>query len=556
VTTTADNVASPDEPAVPPAAGAFARVVAAGILLSRIAGLIRERIFAHYFGTSLYASAFRASLRMPNVLQNLLGEGTLSASFIPVYAELLERGRREEAGRLAGAIFALLLAIAGLLALFGVLMAPVLVSIFLPGLEGEQREVTIGATRIIFPMTGVLVLSAWALGVLNSHRQFFVSYFAPVLWNAAMIGALLIFGTRLDQRSLLFALAWAALIGGALQFLVQLPWVLRLERGLRVERRWLAVPGVRTVTRNAGPAVLGRGVVQLSGWLDLVLASFLFEGAIAALGYAQTLYLLPVSLFGMSVAAAELPELARQGSAHAETLRLRLSAGLRQIALFVVPSAIGFLVLGDVVVAALYQTGGFVRADTMLVWLILAGYSIGLLASTATRLYASGYYALKDTRTPAKIALARVVVAALIGATLMVSLEPVTVFGRTIGGGAAVEWFGRPVGAAGLSLAAGVAAWLEWWLYRRGLRQRIGAIGAGGGVIARLIAAALVAAIVGRGIAHVLPAMPAYVVAALVLAPFGVLYFALARWLGVEEAGTSAERFLRRLGIGRRRSGP
>jgi putative peptidoglycan lipid II flippase len=158
----------------PPSSSASARLVAAGILLSRIAGLVRERVFAQFFATSLYADAFRVALRMPNALQTLLGEGTLSASFIPVYAELLERGRKEEAGRVAGAIFALLLATAGALSLLGVLLAPLLVTIFAAGFQGERRELTIACVRIIFPMTGLLVLSAWALGILNSHRRFFV----------------------------------------------------------------------------------------------------------------------------------------------------------------------------------------------------------------------------------------------------------------------------------------------------------------------------------------------------------------------------------------------
>jgi putative peptidoglycan lipid II flippase len=211
-----------------------AQLVAAGILLSRISGLLRDVVFANYLGTSPFASAFRAALRMPNVLQNLLGEGTLSASFIPVYSKLIERGEGEAAGRLAGAIFALLVALAGGLALFGVIMAPVLVSLFMPGFEGEQREVTIQITRIVFPMAGLLVLSAWALGILNSHRRFFVSYTAPVLWNAAMIAVLLLVGPGMGQRSLVIAVAWGALVGGALQFLVQLPWILRLERDLRI----------------------------------------------------------------------------------------------------------------------------------------------------------------------------------------------------------------------------------------------------------------------------------------------------------------------------------
>src|SRR5690606_8816865 len=139
---------------------------------------------------------------------NLLGEGTLSASFIPVYAELLEEGREEEAGRVAGAVFGLLVALAGGLALLGILFAPVLVSVFTPGFEGPRRELTIVAVRIIFPMTGVLVLSAWALGILNSHRRFFISYVAPVAWNAAIITTLVVFGGERSPSGLVIAVAW------------------------------------------------------------------------------------------------------------------------------------------------------------------------------------------------------------------------------------------------------------------------------------------------------------------------------------------------------------
>jgi putative peptidoglycan lipid II flippase len=526
-----------------------AQLVAAGIFLSRIAGLLRDIIFARYFGTSGYASAFRGAVRMPNVLQNLLGEGTLSASFIPVYSKLLERGDDEAAGRLAGAIFALLLAVAGALSLFGIVMAPVLVRVFLPGFEGEVRDVTIMCTRIIFPMTGILVLSAWALGVLNSHRKFFISYTAPVLWNAAMIATLVLFGTRLDQRGLTIALAWGALVGGALQFLVQLPWILRVEREFRLG--WdLKSNGAAEVIRNAGPAIMGRGVVQLSGWADLVLASLLFDGAVAALGYAQTFYMLPVSLFGMSIAAAELPELSRAGGSEAEPLRLRVSAGLRQMAVFVVPSAVGYLLLGDVILAAMYERGDFGRSDTLLVYLILAGYAVGLLASTATRLYGSALYALGDTRTPAKFAALRVATSALLGATLMVMLEPITIFGITIGRGETITIMGNPVGAAGLAAGAGVAAWLEWLMLRRALGRRIGDASAAG-VLLKLIVAALVAGAIARGVLFVLPPLPNLIAIVAALGPFGVCYFALAHLFGVGEVTTAVTRVLARLGIRR-----
>jgi putative peptidoglycan lipid II flippase len=524
-----------------------AQLVAAGILLSRISGLLRDVVFANFLGTSAFASAFRAALRMPNVLQNLLGEGTLSASFIPVYSKLLERGEKEAAGRLAGAIFALLLALAGGLALFGVVMAPVLVSIFIPGFEGEQRDVTVQLTRIIFPMAGLLVLSAWALGILNSHRRFFVSYTAPVLWNAAMIAALVMFGMRVDQRSLVIAVAWGALIGGALQFLVQVPWIIRLERDLRIG--WdLRSSAPATVVRNAGPAIMGRGVVQLSGWLDLVLASFLFERAVAALTYAQTFYMLPVSLFGMSIAASELPELSRAGGGEAEPLRRRVEAGLRQMAVFVVPSAIGYLLLGDVIVGAMYERGAFGRADTMLVYLILAGYSLGLLASTATRLYSSAFFALQDTKTPARIAALRVATAALLGATVMILLEPIEVRGVVISIGPGVTVLGHPIGAVGLAAATGLAAWLEWTLLRRALKRRIGDASAGA-VLLRLIMAAVIAAAVARGLLFVLPPLPGLLAALVALAPFGVIYFALASAFGVDEVRSALARIGGRFGV-------
>lgn len=500
--------------------------VAAGILVSRITGLLRDTATAVYLGTSPFASIFRAALRMPNVLQNLLGEGTLSASFIPVYAELLEQGREEEAGRVAGAVFALVLAVAGGLALLGILLAPALVDIFLPGFEGAQRELTIASVRIIFPMTGVLVLSAWALGILNSHRRFFLPYVAPVVWNAAIIGTFILVGGRVDDRRLVIALAWGALVGGLLQFGIQLPWVVRVERRLKVA--WdTRLAGVRTAVRNAGPAILGRGVVQLSGWVDLALSSLLWGGALAVLSYAQTFYMLPISLFGMSVAAAELPELARQRTGAAEALRARTNAGLRRIALLVVPSVVGYLTLGDVVVAALYQHGQFAKADTVVVALTLAGYAIGLLASTATRLFSSTFYALHDTRTPARIAFVRVVLAAALGAALMFPLERVAVLGR-------------PLGTAGLSLGAGLAAWVEWALLRRTLRSRIGPVGAGARPVAAMIVAAFCAAALARALLLVLPPLHPILTAVVILGPYGLLYFTFAHALRVEEASRVA----------------
>jgi putative peptidoglycan lipid II flippase len=222
-------------------------LVAAGILLSRVSGLARTAVIARYFGVSPVADAFAAAMRIPNLLQNLLGEGVLSASFIPVYSRLLAQRREEEAGLVAGAIAGLLTALTGVLALLGVVLAEPITRLVAFGFTGERLELTVTLTRIMFPGVGFLVLSAWCLGVLNSHRRFFLSYVAPVIWNVTQI-AVLIAGAAIllddgiasttasegQLAQLAVALAWGVLIGGVLQFAVQIPPVLRLSRSLRI----------------------------------------------------------------------------------------------------------------------------------------------------------------------------------------------------------------------------------------------------------------------------------------------------------------------------------
>ena len=542
--------AAPGEPVaeVPaPRAGAAAFLVGSGILLSRIVGLLRERVLATYFGTGLHADVFAAGMRLPNVLQNLLGEGTLSASFIPAYSALLGQGRTQEAGRVAGAAFALLLAIAGAISLLGVLFAPLIVSVF-TNFTGQRRELLIAVVRILFPMTGVLVLSAWALGILNSHRKFFLPYFSPVLWNAAIIAAFVTFGSRLDLDALLMAVSWGALVGGALQFVVQLPAVWRLDREIRIGTG-RSEPAFKEAVRKAGPAILGRGVVQISGYVDLWLATLLAVGAVSRMRYAQTLYLLPISLFAMSVAAAALPDLARDRGGAIGALRERTIAALRRVAFFVVPSFVAFIAIGDVLVAGLYRAGEFNDADVRIVWLILIGYSAGLLASTTTRVYQSAFFALRDTVTPARAAIVRVLVALVVGSTLMVQFEPVTVFGVAIPAGslASFDALGLPLGPLGLAAGASLGAWIEWALLKRALTAHVGVrLGAGASALTRMFVAALAAAAGGYAAERAVSAWHPLLEAGVVAAVFGAIYVAAAAALKLEQASALLQRLRRR----------
>ena len=515
--------------------GKHALLVASGILLTRLIGFVRSYFFARYFGlTTDAADAFQAAFRIPNFLQTLFGEGVLSASFIPVYARLLAEKEEEEAGRVAGAVAALLGVTVSAVVLAGALGAPYIIDLIVGGLTGAKRELTIQLVRIFFFGAGLLAMSAWCLGILNSHRKFFLSYTAPVAWNLVMIGALIALGPRTTNLARLATLlAWASVAGSALQFGVQLPAVLSLVRYLRV--RWDAASAhVREIVRNFLPVFLSRGVVQISAYVDIWLSGKLPTGGIAGLSYAQMLYTLPVSLFGMAVSAAELPAMSSALGDREQVagyLRDRLNRGLRQIAFFVVPSAMAFLALGDVIAAGLFQSGRFTPANSRYVWGILAGSAVGLLASTLGRLYSSTYYALRDTRTPLRYAILRIALTTGLG---YLSALPLPIWL-----GIEPRW-----GVAGLTASAGVSGWVEFTLLRRTLNTRIGRTGLPLSLTAKLWLSAAAGAAAAWAVKLSITIPNPRLAAVAILLPYGLVYFGVTYLLRVEEC-TQALRRLR-----------
>jgi len=531
-----------------------ARFVALGILASKLFGLARETVIARFFGVGPHTDVYRNALRAPNVLQNLLGEQTLSAAFIPIYSRLLAEGKREEAGRFAGAVLGLLVAVVSALVLLGVIFAPAIVSVLAAGFLDDAAKVaagelavdrfplTVRAVRIIFPMTGFLVLSAWALGVLNSHRRFLLPYLAPAVWNLSIIGVLVtavagsgLFGTptAADVTTLdrwLIAACFGALLGGVLQFGVQLPLVFRLVRGFRPSLS-TRVPGVRAALRAVGPALAGRGVVQLSLYLDVFLANFLLRGAPSAIGFAGVLINLPLAAFGMSIAAAELPELSRADpeGAGREAAR-RIDRALRQAAFVICPAVVGYLAFGYLAAALLFRGGAFKTADNLLVYAVLGGYTLGLLASTASRLLQNAFFALRDTRTPAKIATVRLVASAVVGASTMFLFDRLAVPGESAAVTGALHF-----GAVGLALASSAGAWAELLLLLRRLRRRIPELHlplrhAG----ARLLLA-VAAAVPSAGLWLLLAGAPVRLQAVAVLGLYGAVYLGWAWWRRLPE---------------------
>ena len=501
--------------------GRAAATVGAGIFLSKLFGFVRERVFAHYFGASTFAEAWFAALRTPNVIRNLLGEGTLSASMIPVYAELLEEGREEDAARFAGAALGILISVATTLVLIGIAAAPLIVALFFPRWDPATKELTVLLIRILFPMTGLFVISAWALGILNSHRKFFVAFAAPVFWNlsmiTAMIGGAVYFG--LGDRPLVITLAFGALVGGAINLLVQIPFLVGHVRGMRLSLG-KGVEGVAEAIRNFVPVVAARGIVNVSAWIDLILAGRLTPGAVAFLGYAQTFSNLPVSLFGTGVAAAELPELSRMRREDARILADRVASSLERALYFLIPSAVGYIVLGDAVIAALYQTGAFGEATTTVTWAVLAAYSVGLPASASSRVLSSAFYALRDTRTPARMAYLRVGIAVVMGVTLMIPADRYSV---------ATFHFG----AAGLAAGSAMGAWVEFIFLRRALKRLIGAHQPPLWTVLRMMLAAAAAGGVGVWLKLALPAAHPIVTGLETLIPYGVVYIVAGAALGL-----------------------
>ena len=506
--------------------GKNAAIVGAGILSSRLIGFVRERLIAHYFGNTDAADVLKTALKIPNLLQNLFGEAALSSSFIPVYAGLLASGDEKEAKRVARVVGSILTLAMSLLVLVGVMGAPYLRYAFAWGFEGAKLDFTIRIVQIMFPGMGILVISAWCLGILNSHRRFFLPYAASILWNAAMIGALIGFGRKMQPYPRAEVVAWGSVAGSLLQLGVQLPSVIRLAGRIRFQFE-IASSNIRTVIRNFMPGMASRGVNQLSGYIDLNLATLLPNaGAVATLAYAQNIYLLPVSLFGMSISNAELPEMASQtgsGEAVAAALRDRLNEAMKRVAFFIIPSVAGFLALGDSIVALLYQTGKFSKGDVPYVWAVLAGSTIGLLASTLGRLYNSAFWALRDTRTPFRFASLRVAVTAALGWFLAFPVP---------------RWLGLPpsLGLVGLTASAGMAAWLEFSLLRRTMNRRIGRTSLSFFYMAKLWSIAVVSAALAFALKLCLKGMHPLISGFLVLPTYGAAYFAGAAALRIHIA--------------------
>jgi len=516
-------------PVAESAAGRSAGLVGAGILVSRLTGLVRTKLIAHFLGSGAENDAYSMALRVPNALRNLLGEGTLSAAFVPVYSAMLGRGDARGAKTLANALLGVLLVGVSVLTLAGIVAAPWLTAVLAAGFPAESAELTTRLMRVLFPMAGLMVISGWCLGVQNSHRRFFISYASAALWSVAQIVLLAGWGARASSMvELAWWLSWATLAGAALQVSVQLPEVWRLAGPLRPTLQ-SANHDVMPVLRNLLPVIGALGVVQLSGFADGFIAAFLAEGSVSNLGYANQIMLLPAALFGIAVSASSLPELSRASTAavdpvelaaQREAVRVRVRNGWMRILFYVVPSAIVFMVFGDLVIGVLLRSGKFGLQEQTLVHATLAAYAVGLVGFSSNRLFATVFHAMQDYQTPLRFSMISVAV--------------------SIGCAAALAYVFRShaLAVAGVALGATIGSWVYFGLLTGRIRSRFGALldQAARSVVGRIVVLSTVATVVSVAVRLSLPPLHRYAEATVVLGVFALVYLLGSWWFGSAEA--------------------
>ncbi len=432
-----------------------AGVVGAATLASRVMGFIRDMAMSWAFGTGMAADAFYVAYRIPNLLRELLAEGSMSAAFIPVFTETLTRESRESARTLANAVFARLLVILVVLTGLGIIFAPYVVKAVAWGwaYRAEHDKYVLGVmlTRIMFPYLLFIGLAALAMGILNSLRSFLTPALSPVMLNIMTISAVVLSIRFLSQP--IFGVACGVVLGGMCQFLIQVP-ALR-KQGMMIRPQFEPThPGVKKVGKLALPIFVSSSVNQLNIFIGTIFASFLATGSITYLYYGMRFIHFPLGIFGVAIATAVLPTMSAQ-AARRETAEFRetLSLGLRLVFFIMFPAMAGLISLRVPIVNLLLERGQFDQLSTQGVSAALLYYAVGLWAFAGVRIVSQAFYALQDTKTPVKIAVA----------ALFTNILLSTAF---------LSW--TELAHGGLALATSLAAMLNIALSTVFLRKKIG----------------------------------------------------------------------------------
>ena len=389
-----------------------AGVVSGSVLLSRITGLVREVVFARFFGAGLVYDAFLAAFRIPNLLRDLLAEGALSSAFVTTFSQYSVTKGDREAFRLSNQVATILSPVLALICVAGIVFAPKVIDLMFPGFAEVpgKKELTVTLTRVMMPFLFFIALAAKAMGVLNARGVFAIPAAASAFFNIGSLAAGLSCGYWVGPRvglSPIEGMAVGTLIGGALQYLVQWPSLRRVGLRYRPELGW-ADPGVRQIFRLMGPAIIGTAAVQINVVVNSNFASQILDstgqvanGPVSWLGYAFRFMQLPIGMFGVAIASATLPAIARSAAENQiPEFRSTLSRSLGLVFLFSMPSAVGLAVLAEPIIGVVFQRGEFSPADTGNTAVALACYALGLTGYSAIKVLTPAFYALNDVRAP------------------------------------------------------------------------------------------------------------------------------------------------------------
>src|SRR5450631_75674 len=388
-------------------------------LLSRITGLVREILLASQFGAGLAFDAFVVAFRIPNLLRRLFAEGAFSQAFVPVLGEYRGRHGDEATRALAGKVLSVLAAGLFVVTMIGIVAAPVVVYLSASGFAKDAYKFALAVTmvRICFPYLLFVSLVSFAAGLLNTYGSFKAPAFTPVLLNVCFIAFAILVAPRLERP--VIALAWAVFFGGLAQLFFQIPFLKRI--GMLPRPAWdPRDEGVVRILKLMAPAALGVSVAQVSLLINTQIASWLGDGAVSWIYYADRLMEFPSALLGVALGTVLLPSLVRHHAADDPGAYSKLlDWGLRLTLVLALPAAVALAILAVPLIATLFWHGEFLQRDVMMTRSALIGYAVGLVGIILVKVLAPGFYAKQNIRTPVKIALATLVVTQLLNAALV-----------------------------------------------------------------------------------------------------------------------------------------
>ena len=452
--------------------------------LSRIAGLIREVVARSYFGTSGAASAFTLAFQLPNLVRSLFADAALSAAFVPVFTEMLEQNRKKDAFQLASTLFFVILAALGAVTAFFILGAGVIMPLF-TGAKFDHHlvDLTVGLSRVLFPIVLLLGLNGLIVGILNAYGHFSVPAIAPLVWNVVIIGSLVVLRTHFHGDNQLYAYAIGVLIGTVVQLAMAIPVLGRLDFRLTVhfDRH---DPRVKQVFKLMFPVTLGLGIINFDLIINSGLGTLVSDQAPSAIDAAFRIYMLPQGMFSVALATVLFPSLSRLAARQDyDGLRATMSTGVRQIFLLLVPAAVFTLVLATPITRLIYERGSFGNHSTDLVSTALFWFSFSLPFAGANLLLTRTFFSLQQPWIPTRLAGANLLVNAVISLALY---KPFGVAGLVIGTAVAsagmtvlqavylrrllegsLEGYDLVRALARISVASillGVASYCTWWL--------------------------------------------------------------------------------------------